>query len=131
MKKSFKVLALALVAMSLTVACNNKTPEQVEDTIDTVVIDTTPVEDTTPVVEEVVETPAPKAPAKKNNTPKAEPKQETGVQVNVGNNDKSSIASGKSGLTVKTSKQEVTLSKDAIKVEGQTKKGTTFSVSKN
>lgn len=75
MKKTVKVLAFALAAMALTVACNNNAPEEVIDTtpvIDTTVIDTV-VADTTPVVEEpVVEEPVKKATTttKKATTPK-------------------------------------------------------------
>ncbi len=45
MKKAFKLAAIAMVAMAMTVACNNKAVE--EETLDTM-----PVEE---IVEEVVE----------------------------------------------------------------------------
>lgn len=72
MKKNIKVLALAVVAMMVAVACNNA-PEATEDTT---AIDTTPVEavveDTTPVMDTVpaVETPAPAKKATKKTTTK-------------------------------------------------------------
>lgn len=81
MKKSIKVLSLALAVMGLTVACNNNAP--VEKVIDTVVpVDTVVVEeviDTLPVEEVVVEEPVKKAPAKKKAVKKEEPKNEVTV----------------------------------------------------
>ncbi len=66
MKANFRIVALALAAMALTVACKNAPTEEVADTmpaIDTTVIDTVVEE---PVVEEpVAQQPAPKATAKK------------------------------------------------------------------
>ena len=65
-----KVLALAIAAMALTVACNNnKNTEVVEDTIDTTAIEEIvedTIADTTAVAEEtpVVATPAKKAATK-------------------------------------------------------------------
>jgi len=66
MKANFRIVALALAAMALTVACKNAPTEEVADTmpaIDTTVIDTVVEEE--PVVEEPVAQPAPKATAKK------------------------------------------------------------------
>jgi len=66
MKANFRIVALALAAMALTVACKNAPTEEVADTmpaIDTTVIDTVVEE---PVVEEpVAEQPAQKATVKK------------------------------------------------------------------
>ena len=73
MKKTFKVLALAVVSMMVAVACNNA-PEATEDTtaidstpVEAVVEDTTPVLDTVPAVEE---TPAPAKKTTKKTTDK-------------------------------------------------------------
>ena len=75
MKKNFRTIALAIAVMGLVAACNNNT--QTEEVLDTVVIDTTPVEvviDTTPVVDTpvVAAEPVKKAPAKKKATAKKE-----------------------------------------------------------
>lgn len=66
MKANFRIVALALAAMALTVACNNNPTEEVnEDTMP--IIDTTIVDS---VVEEpVVEEPVAEEPVKKAATP--------------------------------------------------------------
>lgn len=72
MKKTFKLAAIALVAMSLMVACKSKTAEVVEDTM--------PVEemviDTIDTIEEVVEEVVVEEPVKKVAT-KTTKKEET------------------------------------------------------
>lgn len=86
MKKSFKVIALALVAMSLTVACNNNNAEEVLDSMPAPIaeIDSTPVDtvaiDSVPVVEEPVATTTAKKPAKK--APKLTADQATSKVIN-------------------------------------------------
>lgn len=94
MKKTFKFAAIALAAMSLTVACKNA-PEATEDTTP---IDTTPieeiVEDTMPMIDTVEIAPA--EPVKKA-TPKkkAEPKEAITKTTTEGGLTKAKINTGK------------------------------------
>ena len=55
MKNTFKIVAIALVAMAMTTACNNKPAEEVEDTTAMEVVEEVVVEEETPAVEEVAE----------------------------------------------------------------------------
>lgn len=95
MKKIVKFAALALVAMSLTVACKNSNPEEEPAKADTL-NDTTKVEecaeDTTPkdTIEAAVATPAP---AKKATKQEAAPQEEEkSIQVKGINSKKKPIS---------------------------------------
>lgn len=119
MKKTVKILAFALVAMAMAVACNNA-PEVPADTIDTTIdtIDTI-VEDTIDTVEEVAEEAAPvkKATTKKTTTTKKE--DNTTVK-----GEAAPVKGGlKPGATVTkvTSKEVKTVADDAAKTPAPTK----------
>jgi hypothetical protein len=112
MKKTVKVLALALVAMSLSVACNNN--NTTEEVIDTVVpVDTTVIEevvDTVPTEEVVAEEPVKKAtPAKKKAAKKEEPKTEVKVDA--------------SKMTISTKKGSATISNNGVSTKGKNSEG--------
>ncbi|MBP5526844.1 MAG: hypothetical protein J6X79_00145 [Bacteroidales bacterium] len=62
MKKTIKLAAIALVAMSLTVACKSKATEVVEDTTP---IEEMVIEDVVDTLEEVAEEVVPEEPVKK------------------------------------------------------------------
>ncbi len=115
MKRTVKVLAIALLGMSLAVACNNNAePVEEEPIIDTLVEE--------PVVEEpVVEEPVVEEPVKKD-TPK---KTETVVKADASkvtiNTDKGSATFGASGASVNTKNGETKA--DASKVTINTDKG--------
>ena len=77
MKKTFKLVAIALTATALMAACKGA-PETTEEPIDTIEAIEEVVEDTTPAVDTTVATPAPEAQATtKKAAKKAEPKSET------------------------------------------------------
>ena len=106
MKKTVKVLSLALVAMAFAVACNNnKTPEEPIDTIvpvDTVVeelIDSVAVEEV--VVDEPVK---PAAPAKKK-AKKEQPNTEVKVEA--------------SKMSVSTNQGTATISGNGVSAKGK------------
>ena len=105
MKKTVKVLSLALVAMAFAVACNNnKTPEEPIDTIvpvDTVVeelIDTTAVEEV--VVDEPVKQAAPAKKKAKKEQPKAEVKVDAS-KMTIKTKNGGSVSAGNGSLTIK------------------------------
>lgn len=81
MKKTFRMLALAAVAMTVAVACNNASEATEDSTIDTIAIEAI-VEDTTPVVDTVVAEPVATKPAK---TVKQEKKTTKAADQNVNN----------------------------------------------
>ena len=131
MKRTVKVLAIALLGMSLAVACKNAPTEEVGDTmpaIDTTVIDSVVEE---PVVEEpVVEEPVKKAPAKKQQTKKDEGttvqvdaskmsisnSNGTGVTINKDGGAKVNTANGEA--KVDASKMSINTSKGSVNVNG-------------
>ena len=102
MKKVFRSLALALVVMAMTTACNNNTEETPLDTmpIEVAAIDTTPVVDTV-VMEEETPAPAP-APAKKKTTAKKQqPKPATPVSTEKKQDDGITITTGTASIKMK------------------------------
>jgi hypothetical protein len=109
MKKTVKALALALVAMSLAVACNNNnTPA--EEPIDTMVpvVDSIVEEviDSTPVEEVVVDEPVKKATPAKKKAKKEEPKTEVKVDaskmtIGTNNANKGTATLSNKGVSVK------------------------------
>lgn len=113
MKRTVKVLAIALLGMSLAVACKNAPTEEVGDTmpaIDTTVIDS--------VVEEpVVEEPVKKAPAKKQETKKDETVVKADASKVTISTEKGSASFGKSGVNVNTNENKADASKVTIKTE--------------
>lgn len=104
MKKTVKVLSLALVAMAFAVACNNnKTPEESIDTI--VPVDTVVEEliDTTAVEEVVVDEPVKQAAPAKKKAKKEQPKTEVKVdasKMSISTNQGSATISG-NGVSTK------------------------------
>lgn len=110
MKKTVKALTLALVAMSLAVACNNNnTPA--EEPIDTMVpvVDSIVEEviDSTPVEEVVVDEPVKKAAPAKKKAKKEEPKTEVKVDAS------------KMTISTNTNKGTATLSDKGVSVKGK------------
>lgn len=128
MKKTVKVLALALVSMSLAVACNNNAPT--EELVDTIVPVDTVVEeviDSTPIEEVVVEEPVKTATTnKKKTTKKEEPKTEVKVDaskmtINTNQGSSTTATFNKNGASVKTKNGEGTV--DASKMTVNTTGG--------
>ena len=119
MKRTVKVLAIALLGMTLAVACKNAPTEEVGDSmpaIDTTVIDSVAEE---PVVEEpVAEEPVKKATTKKQ-TKKEEPVVKADASKVTINTDKGSATFGTSGASVNTNENKA----DASKVTINTDKG--------
>ena len=118
MKKTVKVLAIALLGMTLTVACNNNAEPAEEDTIiDTTIVEEPVVEE--PVVEEpVVEEPVKKAPAKKE-TPKTEV-QVDASKMSISNSNGTGVTISKDGgasVNTKNGEAKVDASKMSIKTE--------------
>ncbi|MBP5341026.1 MAG: hypothetical protein J6Y52_01520 [Bacteroidales bacterium] len=102
MKTTFKFVAIALAAMSLTVACKNA-PEAVEDTTP---IDTTPieeiVEDTMPMIDTVEVAPA--EPVKKATPKKKAPAKEAVT--------KTTTKDGKTIMTINTDNTKMEIKAD-------------------
>lgn len=119
MKKTVKVLALALVAMSLTVACNNNASEpEVLDTmpveeIEEPTIDTTVVAEE-PAVEEVV-TPAP---TKKTTAKKEETKVTVDASKATLSNSGTSVSVSKDGVKVAKNGQESKVDASGVTLSG-------------
>ncbi len=135
MKKTFKVLGIALLGMALAVACKNAPVEENNDTVppvDTTVIDTLAEE---PVVDApVVDEPVKKATTKKATTKKEEPTVEkndaskvtiktdqgtatfgaSGASVNTKGNDNKNDASK---VTIKTDKGSATFGKAGMEIK--------------
>ena len=94
MKKTLQVIAIALVAMAMTTACNNKPAEEVEDTVAMEVVEDVVVEEATPVTEEVAEAPV----------AKEEVEEENAIKVD---DVKAHMGDRKGEMTVSSSKAEV------------------------
>lgn len=123
MKKTVKLLALAVVSMALMVACKAKT-EPVEEPA----IDTTVIEEVVNTEEEVAEEPVVEEPVKKT-TKKAEPMKADASKVTIKTDNGNSSASITVGKTDNSEKKS-----DASKVTIKTNKGTgngSLSVEKN
>lgn len=120
MKRTVKVLAIALLGMSLAVACNNNAePVEEEPIIDTLVeepvVEEPVVEE--PVVEEPVKKDAPKA------TKKEAPKNEVQIdasKMSISNSNGTGITISKDGgasVNTKNGEAKVDASKMSIKTE--------------
>lgn len=111
MKKTVKLLALAMVSMALMVACKAKT-EPIEEPA----IDTTVIEEVVAVEEEVSEEPVVEEPVKQKTTKKAEMKSDASkVTIKTDNNGSTSISVGNTSNKEKKS--------DASKVSIEANKG--------
>lgn len=119
MKRTVKVLAIALLGMSLAVACNNNAePVEEEPIIDTIVeepvVEEPVVEE--PVVEEPVKKDAPKAAKKENKTEvtvdASQMSLSTGTgSVTIKNDGSASVASKGKEASVDASKMTINTSK--------------------
>jgi len=128
MKKTFRILALAFVAMTVAVACNGNAESA--DTIDTMPIDTpaieAPIEDTvidTPVVEQPTATTKKPAKTQKASTPDA---------------SKVTLSDSKTGTTIKMNGKGVKVNSnegeakvDASGVKLSTSNGATMKLKTN
>ncbi|MCR5424396.1 MAG: hypothetical protein K6E93_06540 [Bacteroidales bacterium] len=122
MKRTVKVLAIALLGMTLTVACNNNAEPVEEDTIIDTIVEEPVVEE--PVVEEpVVEEPVKKAPVK--TTKKEAPKNEVQVdasKMTISNSNGTGVTISKDGgAKATTAKTEAKV--DASKMSVNTTAG--------
>lgn len=118
MKRTVKVLAIALLGMSLAVACNNNAEQVEEEPIVDTLIEEPVVEE--PVVEEpVVEEPVKKAPAQT----KKEAKNEVQIdasKMSISNSNGTGITISKDGgakVNTKNGEAKVDASKMSIKTE--------------